>query len=179
MKILLLVGLSVLALAPTACAQDKGRAVLSDQSEDLAIVRGELEAVFAKRMEAVKDKDAEAQIEQVSPDYFATLPNGQTMNYEQIVDYMRGGAEQFVTVLDASITIEGLMVRGNEAIVDARQRITRTQRLGDGNIHLVETGVLQREVWVKTLEGWKIRSVDELRDREVSVDGEPVDPNSP
>ena len=179
MKTLSLAGLSILALVSTACAQDNGRVVLRDQSEDLVTVRRELEAVFAQRMEAVKNKDAEAQIAQVAPDYSATLPDGQTMNYEQIVGYMRGGAEQFVTVLDASITIEGLMVEGNEAIVDARQRIIRTQRLADGNIHHVETGVLQREIWVKTADGWRIRSVDELRDRKVLVDGEPVDPDAP
>jgi hypothetical protein len=88
---------------------------------------------------------------------------------------MRRGAEQFVTVGDLSITIESLTIGGNEAIVDARQKIFRTQRLADGNIHDVETGVLQREIWVRTKEGWKLKRVDNLRERKILVDGKPFD----
>jgi hypothetical protein len=191
MKIFLSATLSLLAFigstAPTAHAQDKqckfiakgGRFQMRDNSKGCISVLGELEAVFAERVKAVKNIDAEAQIAQVSPDYSATLPNGQTMNYEQIVGYMRKGAEQFVSVLDLSITIESLTVRGNEAIVDARQKISRTQRLKDGNIHNVVTGVLQREIWVKTAEGWKLKRVDNLRDQKVLVDSKPTNSNTP
>jgi len=184
----LLVALSILAfVVSTAAAQDKpykfkvkgGRIVLRDKSEGSVFVRGELEAVFAKRMQAVRNKDAESQIAQVSPDYSATLPNGQMLNYEQIVGYIRRGAEQFVSVLDLSITIESLMVRGNEAIVDARQKFSRTQRLRDGNVHNVLTGVLQRETWVRTAEGWKLRRVDNLREQSMLVDGKPFNPSAP
>ncbi len=188
MKNLLSVVLSVLAFAgSTAHAQDKhykfkakgGKVTLRDKSEGSICVRRELEAVFANRVQAVKNKDAEAQVAQVSPDYSATLPNGQTLNYEQITAYMRGGAEQIVLVLDLSITIESLMVRGNEAIIDARQKFSRTQRLRDGNIQNVVTGVLQRETWVRTAEGWKLRRVDNLREQSVIVDGKPFNPNRP
>ena len=188
MKNLLLVPLAILTLVvSTVDAQNKqckfeaksGRVVLRDKSKSCVTVLKELEAVFAKRMQAVRNKDAEAQVAQVSPDYSATEPNGQTLNYEQIVAYMRRGAEQFVTVADLSITIESLTVRGNEAIVDARQKSSRTQRLGDGNIHNVETGVLQREIWVRTTEGWKLKRVDNLRERKILVDGKPFDPNNP
>ena len=188
MKILLLVALSIPAfvVAP-ADAQIKvckfeaknDKIVLSDKSERCVLVLKELEAVFAKRVQAVKNKDAEAQIAQVSPDYSAEEPNGQTLNYDQIVAYMRRGAEQFVTVGDLSITIESLTLNGNEATVDARQKISRTQRLGDGNTHDVETGVLQREIWVKTKEGWKLKRVDNLRERKILVDGKPFNPSSP
>ena len=188
MKNLLLVALSVLAfVSSTAYAQDKeykfkakgGRVVLRDKSEGSVFVRRELEAVFAERVKAVKNKDAEAQIAQVSPDYSATEPNGQTLNYEQIAAYMRRGAEQFVSVLDLSITIESLIVRGNEAIVDARQKFSRTQRLRDGKVHNVVTGVLQREIWVKTVEGWKLKRVDNEREQKFLVDGRPYNPGSP
>ena len=188
MKYLVLVPLSMLTLmVSTADAQNKhckfeaksGKVVLRDKSKSCVTVLKELEAVFAKRMQAVRNKDAEAQVAQVSPDYSATEPNGQTLNYEQIVAYMRRGAEQFVTVSDLSVTIESLTVRGNEAIVDARQKFARTQRLRDGNTHNVETGVLQREIWVRTTEGWKLKRVDNLRERKILVDGKPINPDNP
>lgn len=171
----------------TAAAQNKqcefqvksGGVELRDKSEICVSVLKELEAVFAKRVQAVKNKDAEAQVAQVSPDYSATTPDRQTLNYEQIVAYMRSGAEQIVTVVDLSITIESLTISGNEAIVDARQKFSRTQRLRDGNIHNVETGVLQREIWVRTAGGWKLKRVDNLRERKFLVDGQPFNPGSP
>lgn len=184
MKTLLLLALILIIGVTTAEAQNReckfetksGRVVLRDKSKECVSVFKELEAVFAKRMQAVRNKDAEAQIAQVSPDYSATEPNGQTLNYDQIVAYMRRGAEQFVTVLDLSITIESLTLSGNEAIVDARQKSSRTQRLRDETIHNVETGVLQREIWVRSTDGWKLKRVDNLRDRKILVDGKPPNP---
>jgi ketosteroid isomerase-like protein len=186
MKNLLLIALSVLAfvglMALPAYAQDKqykfkvkgDKIKLLDKSNNFVFVRRELEAVFSERVNAVKNKDAEAQIAQVSPDYSATQPNGQALNYEQIISYMRRGVEQIQSVIDLSITIENLTVNGNEAIVDARQKFSRTQKLRDGKIHDVETGVLQRETWVKTAEGWKLKSVDNLREIKTIVDGKPL-----
>lgn len=192
MKNLLLATLALLTFvgstAPTARAQDKqckfiakgGRVQMSDKSKRCISVLRELEAVFAERVKAVKNRDAEAQVAQVSPDYSATLPDGQTLNYEQIVGYMRAGPQQIISVLDYSMNIESLMLRGEEAIVDARQKnYSRTQRLRDGNVHNVVTGVLQRETWVRTANGWKLKRVDNLREREFFVDGKPVNPNAP
>jgi uncharacterized protein DUF4440 len=157
-----------------------GTVQMVDKSKRCVSVLRELEAVFAERVKAVKSIDAEAQIAQVSPDYSATQPNGQTLNYEQIVAYVRMGPQQIISVLDFNLIIESLTIRGDEAIVDARQKnFSRTQRLRDGNVHNVLTGVLQREVWVRTAKGWKLRGVDNLREREFLVDGKPFNPNSP
>jgi hypothetical protein len=192
MKNFLLAILSLLAFigstAPNAHAQDKqckfegkgGTFQMRDKSERCVSVLRELEAVFAERVKAVKNIDAEAQVAQVSPDYSATEPNGQTLNYEQIVAYMRLGPKQIVSVQDFNVIIESLTIRGDEAIVDARQQnYSRTQRLRDGNVHNVLTGVLQREIWVRTAKGWKLKTVDNLRERKILVDGKPFDPNAP
>ena len=187
MKRSVLLAVLVLTITPVAAAQDipckfkpKGAQVkVRDASSAARRVRRELEAVFARRIQAVKNKDAETQISQVSPDYSALEPNGQTLNYEQIANYMRRGAEQFVAVTYLTVTIETLTLRDNEAVIDARQRFARTQRLRDGNIHCVVTGVLQQETWVRASDGWKLRRVENLRERSVMVDGRPVDPNNP
>jgi hypothetical protein len=151
-----------------------------DKSKRCVSVLRELEAVFAERVKAVKNIDAEAQVAQVSPDYSATEPNGQTLNYDQIVAYIRLGPQQIISVQDFKVTVESLTIRGDEAIVDARQQnFSRTQRLRDGNVHKVLTGVLQREIWVKTANGWKLKRVDNLRERVFLVDGKPFNPNTP
>jgi uncharacterized protein DUF4440 len=192
MKNFLLASLSLLAFisptARTAPAQErqceferKGDIFrMRDKSEPCVSVLKELEAVFAERVKAVKNIDVEAQVAQVSPDYSATEPNGQTLTYDQIVAYIRLGRQQIISVQDFSLIIEGLTIRGDEAIVEARQQnFSRTQRLRDGNVHNVLTGVLQREIWVRTAKGWKLKRVDNLRDRKFLVDGKPFDPNTP
>jgi hypothetical protein len=189
MKNLLLATLIVLPFIGSTVqitrAQDKqckfetigGRVQMVDKSKRCISVMKELEAVFAERVKAVKNIDAEAQVAQVSPDYSATEPNGQTLNYDQIVAYIRLGPQQIISVLDFNLIIESLTIRGDEATVDARQKnFSRTQRLRDGNVHNVLTGVLQREIWVRTSKGWKLKRVDNLREREFLVDGKPFTP---
>ncbi len=114
-----------------------------------------------------------------APDYSATLRNGQTLNHEQIRDYLRRGMKQFVKITGVTFTIESLTVKGKEAIVDVRQNFSRTQKLRDGKVHTVATSVLQRETWRKTVKGWKLRLVDNLRDQRVMVDGKAVALNEP
>jgi hypothetical protein len=102
-----------------------------------------------------------------------------TMNYEQIRNYLRQGSAQFVAIDSLTFTLDTITVKGNEAVVDARQHFSRKQRLKDGNVHEVVSGVLQTETWVKTAEGWKLKKVENLREQTLTVDGKSVDPNKP
>src|SRR5262245_6330764 len=142
-------------------------------------IRRELEAVFEQRMKASKDHDFNAQMALISPDYTAELANGTTWNYEQLKDHIRRLNDQTVKT-DANlcrIEIEILTVRGNEAIVEARQHCPRKQRLRDGKIHDVYTSVLQSETWVKTADGWKLKRVENEREQVIEVDGKPANPD--
>lgn len=151
-----------------------GVTVIKDKTKP---IRREIEAVFEQRVNAVKNRDAEAQIAMISPDYSSTLPNGQTMNFEQLKSYIRRGAEQFVEIGDLRNTAESITVQGNEVIVEARQYFPRKQRLKDGEIHDVYTSVLQTETWVKTADGWKLKRTENERDQVIEVDGKPVNPD--
>ncbi len=139
----------------------------------------ELQTVFAARIEAYAKKDYDTLVSQISPDFSAALPNGQTLNYEQIKTYMRRNLERFISIESQSITIENAMVNGNEAVIDARQTVSRTQKFADGSVHNVATSVLQQETWVKTATGWKLKSVGSEREQSTLVDGKPLNPNKP
>jgi hypothetical protein len=151
------------------------RVVLVDRTPGHRFVRYELEATFAERKRAVSERDAEGQIAQVSPEYLGQRIDGTPLTYSELVDYMRQGTSQWIEALDVNFSIEGIVLNGNEASVDARQHHTRKQRLADGQVHLVETGVLQREVWVRTPKGWLLKSTENFRERFVKVDGRLVD----
>jgi len=139
----------------------------------------ELQTVFATRMQAYAKKDYETLVSHISPDFSATLPNGQTINYEQIKTYMRRNLERFVSIESQSIAIENAMVNGNEAVIDARQIVSRIQKFADGSVHNVTTSVLQQETWVRTANGWKLKSVGSEREQSILVDGKPLNPNKP
>lgn len=142
-------------------------------------IRRELEAVFEQRVKAAKDQDFDAQMALISPDYTATLANGTTWTYEYIKAHIRRLNEQSVKGEGdgCGIKIEELTVRGNEAIIEARQHCPRKQRLRDGKIHDVYTSVLQTETWVKTADGWKLKRVENERDQVIEIDGKPANPD--
>ena len=48
-----------------------------------------------------------------------------------------------------------------------------------GKRRRVDTSVVQRETWTKTTAGWKLKSVDNVRDQKRFVDGKRVDPTKP
>jgi ketosteroid isomerase-like protein len=153
-----------------------GVTIIKDKTKP---TRRELEAVFEQRMKAAKDLNFDAQMALISPDYTATLANGTIWKYEQIRDHIRRLYEQTVRTENytCEIKIEELTVRGNEAIIEARQYCPRKQRLRDGKIHDVYTSVLQTETWVKTAGGWKLKRVENERDQVIEVDGKPANPD--
>ncbi|MBA3257325.1 MAG: PilZ domain-containing protein [Pyrinomonadaceae bacterium] len=145
--------------------------------EELRPERRTFENLYDKRARAIRNKDFKAVMEFFAPYYSAVLPNGQTLNYEQIRDDVRRGMKKFVSIINMNFTIEKLTVRGNQAIVDARQDFSRKQRLRDGKTHTIIISVLQRETWTKTAWGWKLRLVDNFRIQSMTVDGNPVRPS--
>src|ERR1051325_79814 len=107
LTLLLFLGASVAAAQSDREKQCKFKTIgdsvqMVDKSKRCVSVFKELEAVFAERVKAVRNIDAETQVAMVSPDYSATEPNGQTLNYDQIVAYIRGGAKQIISVNTAS-----------------------------------------------------------------------------
>jgi hypothetical protein len=99
----------------------------------------ELQTLFAARMQAYAKKNYETLVSQISPDFSATLPNGEKINFDQIKTYTRRNLERFVSVESHSIAIENAIVKGNQAVIDARQKVSRTQKFADGSLHNVAT----------------------------------------
>ena len=67
--------------------------------------------------------------------------------------------------------IDSLEIVGNEARAIVRQHLDRMALRPDGKVHHVETWATQREIWLRTPAGWKLRRVDGVRDQRRLVDG--------
>lgn len=149
------------------------KVIVNDKSKP---VRRALEEQYAKIAEANKNKDLAAELALRTPDFSAKFPNGEIKNSEEMAGYSRVLFEQIQPPIIVSNTIEALTVRGNEAIALVLQRFSRMQ-VKAGQLRKVETEARQRETWVLTPEGWRLKFVDDVHPGAWYVDGKRVDPS--
>ena len=65
----------------------------------------------------------------------------------------------------------------NDAKSPRIRKTVRMQRFPDGTVHKVEAGVVQRESWKRTAEGWMMYRVDNIQEGYLLVDDKPYKPN--
>jgi ketosteroid isomerase-like protein len=149
-------------------------------AQDDAVVRKELEAQYQKLAEAHYRKDLKAIANLKTPDFHAIFPNGKVGDVRAMENYSRQFIEGNKPPFTIRNTIQKLTVSENRliAVAEVFQEVSRTRELA-GKLRKVDTSVHQRETWVKTDEGWKLKSVDSVRDQKKFVDGKRVDPAKP
>jgi ketosteroid isomerase-like protein len=152
-------------------------AVLAQDDED---VRKELVAQYEKLVEAHNRKDLKAIASLKSPDFHAIFPDGKVGDVKTMEQYTKQFIESNQPPFNIRNTIQKLTVSENKliAVAEIFQEVSRTRELA-GKVRKVDTSVMQRETWVKTSDGWKLKSVDSVRDQKRFVDGKRVDPAKP
>jgi len=188
----LLVGLALafscfpqlIAQANTACPYElqgdqkikvkDGNTIVRDKSKP---VRKAVEDWYARNTEAFKAKDVAAIMALRAADFHTSTPDGRTNTLSDMKAY----TERFLGMIDRFISQEfqigTINVDGALASADVTQKTIRMQRFPDGTLHKVEAGVVQRETWKKTTEGWKLYRVDNIRDGYLLVDDKPYRSN--
>ncbi len=152
-----------------------GKIVIGNKSKP---VRRALEAQYALIAEAQKTEDIDALRSLRTPDFTAKMPNGETWDLETSLNYSRRGFEQIQSIISISNTIQSLDVKGDTAVAVVNQQWSRMQIM-KGKLRLVETSAVQRETWVNTPNGWKLKLIDDVRPGAWIVDGKRVDPSKP
>jgi hypothetical protein len=162
MKVLL----AVAALTLTCCA-----------STSVSVER-ELRSRYDTLERAFASQDIATILSTRDPGLEAISPNGQRDDYAHMAEYTR---QWFITnkpPIKTHFTIESIEMNGpDEAAVHVLQRASRYQER-DGKLRLVEHEVRQRETWIRTASGWKMRKVDQidLKNRKRWIDGVPEVP---
>jgi len=151
------------------------RIVVSDKSKP---VRRALEAQYRKIAAAQNNKDIDALRSLRTSDFTVKMPNGETWDLETSLNYSKRGFEQVQSINSISNTIESLTVNGDEAVAVVRQQWSRMQTM-KGKLRRVETSAVQRETWVNTPDGWKLKLIDDIHPGVWIVDGKRVDPSKP
>lgn len=172
MKKLLLIALSLLI---TGCL-NLATARVQDDSE----VRKELEALYKKLAEAHEREDLKAIVGLKTADFHAIFPDGRVGDSKVMEQYSRQFLERNQPPYNPRFTIRKLTVSENKliAVAEILQELSRYQELA-GKRRQVDTSVVQRERWAKTSDGWKLKSVDNVREQKKFVDGKRVDPTKP
>jgi hypothetical protein len=127
-------------------------------------LRKEFEALYAKRDEAFKSKDAGFIKSLLADDYTAKGKGG---NVKSRADEIRATDEMFPNIKEVPIFVT--KVEGVKQGKDENEAIVETSNTGkivfvapDGQTHRITGKGKSRETWIRTGAGWKIRYSEDL-----------------
>ena len=154
--------------------KDKGGAtIVRDKSKP---VRKAIEDWYSRNSAAFEAKDVAAIMALRTDDFHTLTPDGKVNTRADMEAYTIRLLDRIDHFMTLDFQIGTIEVVGDLASADVNQRTVRMQRFPDGTLHKVEAGVVQRETWKQTPEGWKLHKVDNIRDSELLVDDAPWEP---
>ena len=135
----------------------------------------EIQSEYDKLSAAFERQDVDAVLSFRTDDFHTISPTGDApMNAEQMKEYTRNWLQvQNKPPIKVRMTVESIEVRSNDEVAaHVLQWASRYQDREGKRVH-VEHEVRQRETWVRTPAGWKIRQVDQidLANRKRWIDG--------
>lgn len=139
-----------------------------------ARIESDIRAQYDKLEQAFGARDMNAILVLRHPDFEAFGPDGQHDNAERMAESTRLWLENNKPPIVVRFTLQAFDIRSaDEVAVQTIQRASRYQET-EGTRRHVEHEVRQRETWVRTPAGWKIRKVDQidLKNRKRWIDGE-------
>lgn len=142
----------------------------ANQSNDA--VRTALERRYEELARATERCDLDAFLAIRHETFHSILPDGRLAGPTDMRQYSQGFFNGVVPPITVKFTIRTLLVSpdGMVAAADVFQEISRFRDL-EGQRQKVETTVVQRETWIKTDDGWKLKLVDNVRDQTRKIDG--------
>ena len=147
-----------------------GKLIERDKSKP---VRRAIEAWYDLNIEAFNKKDVAAIMALRSEDFHATTPDGKVNTRADMEAYTKRLLDRIDHFVSQNFEIGTIDVERDLASADVTQKTVRMQRLPDGTLHKVEARVVQRETWKHTAQGWKMYTVDNIRDSSILIDDKP------
>lgn len=150
-----------------------GKSIERDKSKP---VRKAIEAWYDRNIEALNAKDVAAVMALRTDDFHTFTPDGKVNTRADMEAYTKRLLDRIDHFISQEFEIGTIDVQGDLASADVTQKTVRMQRLPDGTLHKVEARVVQRETWKRTALGWKLYTVDNIRDSSIFVDDKPYKP---
>ena len=136
-------------------------------------VRRELEQAYARNGAAFAARDVEAVMNLRHRDFHTVDHTGKLSTRQEMHERTRSLLARIERFNSVRETIRALELHGDTAIVTVFQETSRSQRLGDGALHQIDSSVTQREWWRCTTKGWQLWRVDEVEEGTLLIDGKP------
>ncbi|HUP90386.1 MAG TPA: nuclear transport factor 2 family protein [Longimicrobiales bacterium] len=133
--------------------------------------RAELANTYGWQDAAITRSDVRMFAMTLAPDYQVVLRNGQRLDRAQVEAAIKADMERTKSVDRATSQIDSLTWSGNDAVVTVTHRTDRTIADEKGTPHRYESGVVHRETWTKTRDGWRIKKLEELQQLYLRRDG--------
>jgi ketosteroid isomerase-like protein len=128
-------------------------------------VQEELDRQYQQIAQAVQQKDFAALEGFITPDYTSTDACGTTRNHDQIVDRWKHELNAFEIIV-YNCQIEFFERHGDEATVTVRSEATFKIAHSDKQGPPVEWTAVDRQVWRKSCDGWKISATTSLDEQD-------------
>jgi len=109
-------------------------------------------------------------------DFCTFTPDGKVNTRVDMEAYTKRLLDRIDHFISQNFEIGTIDVQGDLASADVTQKTVRMQQLADGTQHKVEARVVQRETWKHTVQGWKMYTVDNIRNGSVLIDDKPYQP---
>ena len=143
-------------------------------ADENAQVRRALEAGYARYADAFKRKDVPAMAAMLTPDFSMRMADGKKVNRQETEALLAEVAAAFPAEPEMTITITGLSVRENKAVVDSREKIVGITLDAQKRPHATVIVETYRDTWTRTRSGWRFSGV-ELLTSHTTVDGGPAE----
>jgi hypothetical protein len=141
--------------------------------EGASETRKAIEGAYERIVEGFKKDDPSVWEGFLTPDFRLKLFSGEEKDRQWVLGYVRNNAKAF-KVLELSMTVKELTIRGSDAIAIVEQKSSRQFKDEEGKEHKLEVGVIQQETWTKSADGWKLREVQEKEVLYLKKDGKPM-----
>jgi ketosteroid isomerase-like protein len=154
-----LAALCIWVISCLSCAHSPQRLLTPDETDAWRAI----DAAHAQEEEAVSRKDADGVMVTCSPDYIATLTEGRVANKEQSRETMVALFQMSDSMKETN-TIQSLRLDGNMATIIVKNHVEITMKNPfTGQTETKEQNDLDRELWIKSTQGWLIKSSEVLK----------------
>ena len=144
-------------------------------------VRKELEAVYAKRDQAIKARDADFLKSLLAADYKEKDKDGKITNRTDVTNsFDKDAADKDITEVSSASKIESIKQGrdANEAIVETSLTLNMTAMM-NGQPHQLQVNGKSRDTWMRNETGWKMKFSENVDAAMTQVDAAWINYTSP
>jgi ketosteroid isomerase-like protein len=127
---------------------------------------------YDKMTKALRANDSKTYFSFMDKSYVRT-GKGMTITLEQSKQMFPRQVSMMKSVTRLVATVKSVTVKGSQAIATVEQKIVLKQTGTDGKPHVVAIDGTSKDIWIKSGNGWKLKSGENIKATQ-TLDGKPI-----